>query len=738
MIDGITYVPLSDIGMEREENQDYQGHDVTPHGLVFIVADGMGGHAGGATASQMTVNFMKRSLRETDLEGPAEALDYSIRAANRAIFEMAQRRPDLRGMGSTVVAVLMSGDVAWLAHVGDSRIYLLRDKQLMCLTKDHTMVQRMVDDGFLTEEDAENHPSSHVLSRSLGGRDVVEVEMAGAPLQLKEGDIFLLCSDGLTGLVRDGEIARTLLQYELHMAARLLVDEANARGGYDNSTIALVKIDSLPVIRPDAYEAPLVAKRQPPPPPSAGSNALQVIAVPPREVSSSADAAEDDSDEAAATAAADAEVEQLPDAENAPADTATAENSGEDSPVDDAETAPGEAEVAQAGPEEEAEASEEPTEGVEASADSTDEGDEDALPDAAEHAPTEEWTSVPTELHGLEDSLSEKLTLEKADEPSADGMDPAPEPEAEAMEPADEPEPEEMAPAKEPEPEEMEPAAEPDAAQLDDAEVPGLEVLPPAQADAWALPEDFNSQDEDSTEDEAAASGEAAEDSGPEAPQGEAEEALFAVDPEEETADIHDPDDPGEVTADIVVPDTGADTTAELLPAPRMIRPPADPLELAHKVIEVDDDGPRLTPHTRKVPPRTLTPIPQTEPAAAGFQHTTLLIVGVVAVTLGLLVGVFVGRAPISDMEKLVEAAKANETNLGKQLRDLRDVQVPALKKERDTELLRANDLEKNLEVMNDSLEDKEAEAKKLEEKIKLLEAEVEKLKPPAEETPAP
>jgi hypothetical protein len=159
----------------------------------------------------------------------------------------AEEREELRGMGSTVVAVIMRDDLAWFAHVGDSRIYLLRGTSLMVLTKDHTMVQRMVDDGFLTLEAAEHHPSSHVLSRSLGGREAVEVDVSGAPVQLEVGDTFLLCSDGLTGHLSDTEIAQVLIDYDPHTAARVLLDETNDRGGFDNTTVAVVRVRALPV-----------------------------------------------------------------------------------------------------------------------------------------------------------------------------------------------------------------------------------------------------------------------------------------------------------------------------------------------------------------------------------------------------------------------------------------------------------------------------------------------------------
>ena len=777
MIDGITYVPLSDIGMEREENQDYQGHDVTPHGLLFIVADGMGGHAGGATASQMTVNHMKRALREADIRSPSDALDYSVRAANRAIFETAQRRPDLRGMGSTVVSVLMSGDVAWLAHVGDSRIYMLRDKQLMCLTKDHTMVQRMVDDGFLTEEDAENHPSSHVLSRSLGGRDLVEVEMAGAPLQMKVGDIFLLCSDGLTGLVRDGEIARTLLQYELHTAARLLVDEANSRGGYDNSTIALIRVDSLPVFTAEQYDPPPPREPVPPPPPAPSANTMQVMRVSDAaieelvNIDSGDDGDDGDTEDPDGTLRGDEPRDDL-EAVAAQAEDAAGIESNEGAD-DEAEAGSADAlgdtddvTAVEADSAEEA-AEDESDEGVNSVTDSDDgTGDEDEdegghegepdLPVPSDMAPTEEWVApkmaADAGLHGLEDSLAASMELAPADEPLPADLD-----------------------------------AEPGAAIA--------AVLAPV--DAWALPADFSSNDEDSaprdredaeTDADSADSADNADGAADAADAADADSTDDAADADstddadatDSTDDADDTDitdgaddtdstdstddadaavdlrsgtsaeDP-DSTADVVAkpqdsaaestaepPDDNPDSTVELEPAPRLNRPPANPLELAHKVVEVDDDGPRLVPHTRRIPPQVLTPIEPPPEPQAGVQHTTLLIVGVVAVTIGLLVGVFVGRAPLSNYETLIKASKLNEQNLSKQVEDLRDLKLPEMTADRDKERVRADGLQKDLELTNTALETKEGENTKLAEQLKALEAKIEALESAPDEPAAP
>ncbi len=243
----LTFAPQTDVGRERSENQDAFGSKHLDGLDFYIVCDGMGGHAGGSTASKLGIATIEDQLEQLDLE-PEERIKAAIEAANAAIFETALYNRKLRGMGTTVVVLGIDhqADVGYIAHVGDSRIYRVRGDVMQRMTRDHTMVQRLVDDGILAPEDAENHPNANVISRSLGGHPAVEVELGPETLDLLEGDIFVLCSDGLSGLVSEKEIARVVTTMEPPEAAHHLIDRANQEGGHDNITVEIIRIGDQP------------------------------------------------------------------------------------------------------------------------------------------------------------------------------------------------------------------------------------------------------------------------------------------------------------------------------------------------------------------------------------------------------------------------------------------------------------------------------------------------------------
>lgn len=239
----VTFEAHSDVGRERSENQDAFGsHRGTGFGS-FFVCDGMGGHAGGSTASRLAVSVIEQRLAASPLPH-RQRIEQAIREANDAIHEKASKERELRGMGTTIVFVGIDEErsEAYVAHVGDSRVYHLRGNILRRVTKDHTMVQRLVDEGLLTEEQAEHHPNSNIISRSLGGRPEVEVEFTEAPMSVQDGDIFVLCSDGLHGLVTEMEIAQIASSMAPAEAVRKLIARANEEGGHDNITAEIVLI----------------------------------------------------------------------------------------------------------------------------------------------------------------------------------------------------------------------------------------------------------------------------------------------------------------------------------------------------------------------------------------------------------------------------------------------------------------------------------------------------------------
>jgi protein phosphatase len=226
------YAALSDVGLLREGNEDaaFAGR------RLLAVADGMGGHAAGEVASAAAIAALEQ-LDElgVDAGDPQEALQDAVQEANKHLREMVAADNELQGMGTTVTAVLTDGDYTWLAHIGDSRAYLLRDGALRQLTRDHTFVQQLVDEGRLAPGDVSTHPQRNVITRALDGRADVELDLDR--LDLHDGDRLLLCSDGLSAVVSDDSIADVLgSAQDPDEAVRRLVDLALRGGAPDNVT----------------------------------------------------------------------------------------------------------------------------------------------------------------------------------------------------------------------------------------------------------------------------------------------------------------------------------------------------------------------------------------------------------------------------------------------------------------------------------------------------------------------
>jgi serine/threonine protein phosphatase PrpC len=233
----------TDIGKVRTQNEDYMGFFQNQNGSFFIVCDGMGGHVGGATASQMAVQSIKDFLSQTFYDNLKDAIYQAINYANAKIYERALNEIALSGMGTTCVVLALRDEKIYYAHVGDSRLYMYMQNNLIRLTNDHSVVQNLVNQGIITEEEAENHPRRNELMRALGTSSFVDVEVCKDVLFPKKGDIFLLCSDGLCGLLSDAGIKEILEKpIDLQRKCLQLVETANALGGYDNITVQLVEI----------------------------------------------------------------------------------------------------------------------------------------------------------------------------------------------------------------------------------------------------------------------------------------------------------------------------------------------------------------------------------------------------------------------------------------------------------------------------------------------------------------
>lgn len=240
----------TDVGCVRGSNQDC-GRFIKPldsterkrKGVLALVADGMGGHSGGEVASSLAVEVISQ-VYYASLNTPVEALEESFNEANRQIYEASSRNDDLKGMGTTCTALAIYRDEAVVAHVGDSRLYLLREGEIYLMTEDHSAVMEMVKQGLLSLEEARRHEDKNVILRALGTAPNVEVSTWKAPLTIHAGDQFILCSDGLYDLVADSEIKEIASSApDIHFACEQLIDLAKKRGGHDNITVGVLKAE---------------------------------------------------------------------------------------------------------------------------------------------------------------------------------------------------------------------------------------------------------------------------------------------------------------------------------------------------------------------------------------------------------------------------------------------------------------------------------------------------------------
>ena len=251
----IAFKAVSDVGRKRKGNED--SLVANPEQRLFVVADGMGGHAAGEIASKVAVDSINEfvCLTSGDQEitwpfGLDDTISYdgnrlktAVRFANRKVLEATKEKSEYEGMATTVASVIVDGASANLAHVGDSRVYLFRDGELSQLTSDHSWVNEQLLNGIITAEQARTHPLRNVVTRALGGKADLQVDMQIHAI--KSGDVLLLCSDGLTTMVPDEHIARILNDAgaDIEKGADALVAEANARGGEDNITVLLLRFE---------------------------------------------------------------------------------------------------------------------------------------------------------------------------------------------------------------------------------------------------------------------------------------------------------------------------------------------------------------------------------------------------------------------------------------------------------------------------------------------------------------
>ena len=251
----ITCAARTDVGLIRSGNED--NYLMVPEKGTFIVADGMGGHAAGEVASEMAVSIVAQDLgsfRGLSSDEAASRMILAIRDANAAIYERTLSEHDKRGMGTTSTVLVLHANRYLLGQVGDSRGYLMRDGVFHQVTKDHSYVQEQVDAGYLTPEQARTHPYSNVITRCVGASGDVTPDLFSGVV--RAGDVFLLASDGLTGMLEDDVLA-AILQSDgtPDKWVDRLVSEANRRGGLDNITVIIVRVDSVEETAGDASRA---------------------------------------------------------------------------------------------------------------------------------------------------------------------------------------------------------------------------------------------------------------------------------------------------------------------------------------------------------------------------------------------------------------------------------------------------------------------------------------------------
>jgi len=247
---GVEVAGLSDVGCQRENNEDsflYWEPDSDKEfqrtGRLAVIADGMGGHEGGQEASRLAVETVREVYQRVVVDRPQDALAQAFATAHSRILEFAERHPALQGMGTTCTAFVLRQRKLYFAHVGDSRLYLVRGGDISRLTRDHSYVGRLVESGLVRAEDAEKHPQRHILTAALGAGMEVAVD-AEESVALEEGDDVLLCTDGLWGVVSEEELLDVVRSHSPAESCAALVKLARQRGGPDNITVQVLRVSA--------------------------------------------------------------------------------------------------------------------------------------------------------------------------------------------------------------------------------------------------------------------------------------------------------------------------------------------------------------------------------------------------------------------------------------------------------------------------------------------------------------
>jgi protein phosphatase len=241
---------LSDIGCQRENNEDQYAYwepssdeEFARKGRLAIVADGMGGHEGGQEASRIAVESIQETFANAPDNDVQSLLTVGFQIAHERILKYAAANPELQGMGTTATAIAVQGNVLYYAHVGDSRLYLVRGTNISRVTHDHSYVGRLVENGLISAEEAETHPQRHILTAALGAGAEVWPETSH-PIQLQEDDVLVLCTDGLWSVLSENEIRTVIARNEPAEACRALIQMTKDRGAPDNVTVQVLRVSA--------------------------------------------------------------------------------------------------------------------------------------------------------------------------------------------------------------------------------------------------------------------------------------------------------------------------------------------------------------------------------------------------------------------------------------------------------------------------------------------------------------
>jgi len=238
----LEYFSGTDIGLVRNENQDRWGVENKDWGFLFIVADGFGDREGGVVASQKVVDGLIRAFGEGSPKDPKFFVQDVLFNVNSDTYILKKSEFDNKMMGSTCVAVLIQDGIAYGTNVGDSRIYLIRNEAIDLVSKDQSLVQEMVDKGIISQEEALSHPGKNILTEAIGSHSKLKIQCCEFPIQLVENDIFLLCTDGLWGLVDEKEIKEICINNSPKDAVEKLIEQAKNNGGHDNVTAQVIQV----------------------------------------------------------------------------------------------------------------------------------------------------------------------------------------------------------------------------------------------------------------------------------------------------------------------------------------------------------------------------------------------------------------------------------------------------------------------------------------------------------------